>query len=224
MNKFKSTFWKVISTSLQKYERNQLNRQKFAIISNNCWGYQLYNNLNRPYNTLFVGLFLHSQCYLNFLDDFHDNLSADITFITQSRYIKGAVAYPIGLVNNLVEIHFLHYQSEKEAKEKWQRRCKRLQQDMLNNTPLYVKFCESENSHEENILRFHQLPFEDKISFSLRKSTEKRHFALVNLKDENTENLINGKALYKRRYQYINITEWIQNKNIKKRMYLGCFS
>lgn len=50
--------------------------------------------------------------------------------------------YPIGKLGNDVEIHFLHYKSETEAQEKWNRRLKR-----MNFNNILFKFSDNDMSN-----------------------------------------------------------------------------
>jgi uncharacterized protein (DUF1919 family) len=63
-------------------------------------------------------------------------MNLPISFIDESKYEglnsfreKNAF-YPIGLIHD-IEIHFLHYQNEEEAKSKWEKRKKRMDKDSL---------------------------------------------------------------------------------------------
>ena len=74
--------------------------------------------------------------------------------------------YPIGLINNKIEIHFLHYKTEKEAKSKWNRRVKR-----INWNNLYIKMDDRDGCTLDIIKRFDQLPFKNKIFFQPKSMT-----------------------------------------------------
>lgn len=65
------------------------------------------------------------------------------------------------MLDGKVEIHFLHYHSEQEAKEKWMRRCKR-----INFSDLVIIGNDQNLCSLENIEEFSQLKFDKKIFFS----------------------------------------------------------
>ena len=67
---------------------------------------------------------------------------------------KGQTEKPIGILGD-IEIVFLHYKSEKEAMEKWNRRKQRIHWDNL-----FIKFSEMNECTKEHLLIF------DKLSFS----------------------------------------------------------
>lgn len=85
------------------------------------------------YNSPTEGLYFMMPDYLEFLEHLeYYTQKAKLSFVKHSRYQLGesrrllAPPYPIGLLGGKVEIHFLHYHSEKEAEEKWHRRCRRI--------------------------------------------------------------------------------------------------
>ena len=72
---------------------------------------------------------------LNNLDYYLKSGGQSLRFVRESKYIKEFDnSYPLALLDD-IEIHFLHYQSESEAREKWQRRLARIHWDNL-----YFKF------------------------------------------------------------------------------------
>ncbi len=111
----------MIASWLKKKELRRLLHNEFVIISNNCWGGQVYQWFQKPYQTPFVGLFLYGPCYMKFLRDIDYYLASELVFIQASKYKKRPKTYPIGVLDD-IEIHFTHYKSEEEALEKWMRR------------------------------------------------------------------------------------------------------
>lgn len=151
--------------------RARLKNPDFCLVANNCWGSRIYQELDFKYNTPFVGLFFYSPCYIRLLSDLKYFLDQKIEFIEKSKYPKvkperQTDGYPIGLLGGQVEIHFLHYSSDQEALETWQRRVQRVRLDNL-----FVAFSDRELFFEEDHLAaFEELPFTHKVFF-----TAKRH-------------------------------------------------
>ena len=104
----------------------------FTIISNDCWGGEIYRRLKIPYRTPFVGLYLMTPCYLRLLQDLRGLLEQPLKWLEHSRYDSVNAEkvrlgnYPSALLGGEVEIHFMHYHSPAEAAEKWQRRIRRM--------------------------------------------------------------------------------------------------
>lgn len=145
----------------------KVSNRKFCIFSNDCWGAELYKLLDRPFNTPFIGLMLMSPCYLKFLENPRYYLSLPIVFKKESKYlsmknINSGTSFPLGVLGESgIEIHFLHYKSEKMAKDKWERRVKRIDWDHL-----FVKYdCGKDYANKQSVEKFLKLPFENKLVF-----------------------------------------------------------
>ncbi len=197
-------------------ERSRLHDKEFAIISNNCWGYELYNALGREYNTPFVGIFFFAECYLHLLENFETYLDAGIHFIPHSRHSPGPFNYPIGLLGGEIEIHFLHYTYEEEALGVWNRRTARLKKALAANVPLFVKFCDRYHCTDDHMARFHALPFENKLSIGISPFDASTHLCRPNLKDASGDFVVDGVTLYWKRYHYFDISAWIATGKVRQ--------
>ena len=211
----KQKLLKLRSEIFSRYESSRLRAVPFAFISNNCWGYELYHSIGREYNTPFIGLFMFTECYLQFLENFDSFINGELTFVVQSKYFDKPKGYPIGVVGDTIEIHFLHYRSQEEAREKWGRRCDRLRSAIKNGTPLYVKICDSEACTTEQLARFHALPFSNKISIGLQQFPSAQHFHLPEMEDKSRGVIIDGAKLFNKRYRYFDITHWILTSRLR---------
>ncbi len=150
--------------------RKALINKDFSILSNNCWGGGIYEDLGLPYTSPTVGLFFHGPCYLKFLKKLRFYLSCELKFIDISKYdlankkrAIGQLTYPIALIDD-VELHFLHYHSKEEAEDKWNRRKKR-----INFNNLFVEFGEIELVDYDLMLEFDSLEYKNKLLFSVGK-------------------------------------------------------
>ncbi len=157
---FKEYIYRIIS-------RGRLINHNFSIISNDCWGGGVYEDLNIQYKTPTVGLFFYPEDYIEFVRHFKELIYKDLNFVTQSKYQecnvkreKNGLTYPIGIVGG-VEIHFLHYKSQQDAMEKWIRRRER-----INFDNLFFKFSDRENCSYKHIKEFCMLPISNKVVFT----------------------------------------------------------
>lgn len=212
----KKTLQKLYSNLFSRYESKRLKKVPFAIISNNCWGHELYKSTRREYNTPFIGLFMFPECYLALLRNFDKLINNELKFSSQSKYFNTLKHYPIGILGGDVEIHFLHYKTQEEATEKWNRRCDRLRQALKNNTPLYVKLCDNDGCTKDQLVQFHALDFAYKISIGLQQFPSEQHFYVPGLINKQKGTLIDGAKLFNKRYRYFDITQWILNGNQSK--------
>lgn len=166
----KKVYENTIANFLKWYRRTfVLKNQKFSIISNNCWGGRVYQRYGLPYTSPTVGLLFFADEYLKFVQNLEYYLSLDLTFIPkkESRYYEfyseKEKYYPIGVLGD-IEIVFLHYKSEQEAYDKWNRRKERINWDNL-----IVKFNDQNKATEGHIRMFDSLPFKNKICFVANK-------------------------------------------------------
>ena len=151
-----------------KIRKKKLKDTDFTIISNNCWGGMIYESYNLPKESPTVGTFFMANDFVKFVSDLKGYISSELTFIKpeDSKYIdflKTDVRfghYPIGKLKD-IEIMFLHYHSEPEAKEKWERRCQRINWDRL-----LIKFNDQNGCTEDDINEFLSLPYEHKLFFT----------------------------------------------------------
>ena len=170
-------YWRL---GLANYRRKKLNNIDFTIISNNCWGGMIYESYNLPKESPTVGMFFMAEDYITFLSDLKGYINGRLEFIKpeESRWKdspqisedKRFGTYPIGLLSNgqnNIEIFFLHYHSEEEAKAKWVRRCKRINWDKL-----LVKFNDQNGCTAKNVHDFMVLPFKNKLFFTSKEWPE----------------------------------------------------
>lgn len=145
--------------------RRQLRNHSVTIISDNCWGGFIHRYYHIPFNTPFIGLFITAPDFIALLEDV-SQLSQPLRFVpsSQSRWHSNypqLKPYPVGILPSGIEIHFLHYSSPEEAREKWNRRVSRID---WNNA--IIKFADKDLCSPDLIRRFDRLPFPNKVCFS----------------------------------------------------------
>jgi len=188
-----------------------LKNKNFVIVSDNCWGAEIYKWLNRPYNTPFVGLWIYGECYLKLLANFDYYMSQKISFSNISKYPSNNSTYPIGMLEDL-EIHFLHYKNENEARVKWERRVKRMFQEK-NRDNFYFKLCDGGNTTKEHFKKFHSLSFKNKISFSIKNYSDLKlsnHFLIYEREKKHKNQIPNGVKLFKLTFLYLDLYKWMK--------------
>ena len=198
-----------------RVDKRSFGNKEFVIIANNCWGAEIYKRLDREYNTPFVGLFLYGEDYVRLLENFDTYMSYPLSFINSSKWFNQTPTYPIGLLND-IEIHFLHYNSNDEAQLKWTRRLTRMNLVRDKNN-YFFKICDNALTDETLIYRFHQLPFKNKISFSIKNLEIREHIYLVDY--EHLGFVPNGVALYIITYRYVDLLNWIKTGEFSNNLY-----
>lgn len=142
---------------------------EFSIISNNCWAGHVYRYFGVNYLTPTVGMYLFAPDYVKFVKELKKYIEMDIQFISyeQSKYKDEIVKrhqehVPVGVLGD-VEIMFLHYKTEEEARQKWTRRKARINWDNL-----FFKMTEMNLCTPELLREFDELPYEKKVIFVTR--------------------------------------------------------
>ncbi len=160
---------KVGNPILAKYRTRKLVNKDFTIISNNCWGGHVYRYFQLPYDSPTIGLYFFADDYVKFVYNIKEYINSDITFIDyrESKYCdilksRNEINIPIGRIND-VEIIFLHYKSEQEAKEKWDRRKARIHWDNI-----IYKMSEQNLCSKEQLKRFDELAVDKKLIFTTK--------------------------------------------------------
>jgi uncharacterized protein (DUF1919 family) len=201
----------------RKLDNFLLKKMNFIIVSNNCWGGEFYKHFNLPFNTPFIGLYLYPDCYIKLLKNWPDVMHSELKFRTgnKSKYKNSPFDFPIGVIDDDIEIHFMHYSSEEEAKSKWQRRTNRMLEQMSSsNSNLYFKLCDKCDATMDQIKEFQSLPFKNKVSFTQRPFEIENNISLLpqHLEDHETPT---GIQLFFVSQYYFDIVYWINNGIIK---------
>lgn len=102
--------------------------------------------------------------YIKFLSNIQEYMSKDLSFISVNEskwkeYFENDIDYPIGKLDD-IEIFFVHYYSQKEVLEKWNRR-----RDRINWENLVIKVSEQNGFSKEHLDTFNSLNFQKKIAF-----------------------------------------------------------
>lgn len=156
-----------------KCRLRRLERSDFSIISNNCWAGTVYRYFGLPYQSPTVGLYFFASDYVKFSADLRHYLSVPIRFIdprSSSHFDvlkdRGELDKPIGMLDD-VEVVFLHYRTAEEAAQKWERRVGRVNWDNL-----FIKFSQMNGCSVEDLSKFDQIAFPNKVCFTAEPHPE----------------------------------------------------
>lgn len=177
-----------IGRKIEKFIKARINRlfinnSDFTIISNNCWGTFMYKKFGLEYRSPFVNLVVFAPDYIEMLENFSLELMKQLSFISHenSKYKDEMLQiglygqpYPIGLLNKKYELHFIHYHSENDAKDKWFKRVER-----MNLARVIVKFSDGDLFEESMVKRFENLAFKNKIAFVSKEFEESPSFVTL---------------------------------------------
>jgi uncharacterized protein (DUF1919 family) len=151
-----------------KIYKPKLTNDRPFIISNNCWAGIVYKDLDIPYQTPFVNMYMFAPCYMELLKDLSFYLSRDLQFVQHSKYPEANANrnkqyYPIGVLGE-IEIHFIHYSSEDYTYVKWKERLKR-----INISNMIVIMSERDRCTPELIKEFDRLDYSNKVCFTIKE-------------------------------------------------------
>lgn len=154
---------------LAESRRGKLVRTDFSIFSNNCWAGSVYRYFGLPYLSPTVGLYFWGEEFPVFAEDLRYYCSLSLQFIPWdasthceelvNRSLEGVLVARLGDV----EIVFLHYSTEEEARTKWERRLAR-----VNWSNVFLKFSEMNGCRPSDIERFDAIPFSNSVCFASR--------------------------------------------------------
>jgi len=181
--------------------------KNFTIISNDCWGGEVYKDLGLEYTTPFVGIRLFAPCYIKLLKNIKEYIESPLTWTDVSRYNsvnqeREKRFFPIGLLRDDVEIHFFHEASEAQAQEKWNRRAKRINWDNL-----FIKFAgDKDLCNEQLIEEFDKLDFPHKICLTAKEYSQLKSTIFVK------NYVINGATMYDISRKDFDVAGWLNKE------------
>lgn len=185
--------------------KKRLKNKDFTIISNNCNGGVILNELNQRFNTPTVNLFFEAEDYIKFLEKMSYYLNCELIEVKKSK-----IKYPIGKLDDIT-IHFMHYITFEDAKEKWNRRSLRIKKDNL-----FVMMTDRDGCTSEIINRFDKLHFENKVIFTNREMKEiKSAFYIKGFEnDEQVGELSQFVSIFslKKYYDQFDYVKWINKE------------
>lgn len=146
-----------------------INHKNFTIIADDEWGEELYKALNLQPLTPFIGIRIYNADFIELASRLNDYLHAPLRFLKASEAknplfltYSEQQEYPIATLGETVELHFVAYNSEHEARQQWLERVKR-----INWKNLYLKMDGSREFDDNHIHAFSTLqhPYANKVCF-----------------------------------------------------------
>ena len=156
-----------------------------SLISQNCIGGVFYHDMGLQFMSPTINLFFKPEDFCRFVN----NLKY---YVTKPLEVYWGEQYPMGKIED-ISIHFMHYESCREAKEKWEERCSRIDWDRI-----IVLSTDMEGFNENHFRIFEKIPY-PKILFTGKKIFSEAPFALYypEYHDREVKDLIPGRKFYK---------------------------
>lgn len=140
---------------LEKYM--EVRKNKWFIISEDCWGGMAYSFLQIPFTSPFININIPTNDYYKMLDRLEYFLKTEID-ILRDEDISGYAIGQLGDRLDKIQLDLWHYKNGKDAIEKWKRRLNRVQKE----NPILIK---KTIINDEDAYRFSKLPYKNKIGF-----------------------------------------------------------
>lgn len=137
-----------------QHKRNKLINTSPSILSSNCNGGVILHDLNLKFNTPTINLFFNAPDFIKFLSNLDYYLSENLLEIERKS------SYPMGIIKD-IQLHFMHYHSFTEARDKWIERRKR-----VNPNNLFIIMTDRDNCTEKEIYNFDNLNYANKVIFT----------------------------------------------------------
>lgn len=188
--------------TLNKRLKGNVTNKDFTIFSNNCWAAEVYKELDIKYQTPMVGLYVLPDDYVKMLENLQTYMQYELNFMKKSE----KNTYPIGLLHD-VELHFMHYKTEEEANEKWNRRKERINYDNL-----FIELSDRDNLSIETYKRFNKLTYK-KICFVTSEKYKGENTILIK-EAKKYGRMMDGKIMYAYAKKYFDIAEWLNERNL----------
>jgi len=140
---------------INKRNRLRLRNRDITLIASNCNGCLMLHDLGLRFNSPFVNLFVEADDFIRLLQRFDYYMSKELEFAENT-----AENYPVAYLED-VKIHFVHYKTEDEAREKWVSRKARMNMDNC-----YILFTDRDGCTKRHLEQFDRLPFHNKVVFT----------------------------------------------------------
>ncbi|PVX33015.1 uncharacterized protein (DUF1919 family) [Pasteurella langaaensis DSM 22999] len=133
--------------------RARLKNHQMSVISSNCNGALMLHDLGEQFRSPFVNLYLAPADFIKYLQ----NPTFYHTQILQFEQTEQP--YPVATLAD-IRLHFMHYHSEQDAREKWQQRSARINWDNL-----FIIMTDRDGFTEADLQAFDALPYTHKVVF-----------------------------------------------------------
>ena len=139
---------------------DMLHKDPPSIISSTCFGGVICHDLDLPFMSPFVNLFVNDDEFYEMLKDLKSTIDSPIQ---EKINTDNNINYPVGLLNNgksIIEVHFNHYNNFDEAKRIWDKRKERINYNNIIVTSIIW--------NQESLKKFLQITYK-KIGFAFTK-------------------------------------------------------
>lgn len=213
-----------ICKSYRQYKYKNLLNNDISIVSNNCLGGILYHEIGQKFLSPTINLWFENNDYLRFLENLNN-----IQHLELHEYFESNTEHPLGYLstnnNEKIVVRFTHYTNFKQAKKKWDARCKRINFDnlyILFETPIFYKSINKMDYDTalNQFRKFYELPFANKMFISGSTTPKTKISKRLKLYDSwfpgkilETKQAYFSSKLNKKYYDDINFKKFLSKKH-----------
>ena len=140
-----SKLLEIIINVEDRHFRKKCTNSSFTLLTPNCMAGLIYHRLGEQFCSPTIDLNMQNSDFLKFVNNIDYYINQNLI-----EYKPSNEKYPIGILKgdteeNDIRINFIHYVSFEDAKEKWERRKKRIHKDNM-----YVIMCDIDDIYEED--------------------------------------------------------------------------
>lgn len=125
----------VLSRRHKKFKKCVIQNPDVTIFCNCCIGGAMYNDLGLQFLSPTINLFFGHHSFIDFVMHYEAYATGELIDTGKYDINENGLHGPVCMLrkNGLpdIEIHFLHYSSFEEAKEKWESRFKRINKEKI---------------------------------------------------------------------------------------------
>ncbi|QCJ44758.1 DUF1919 domain-containing protein [Bacillus sp. S3] len=184
----------------------KLTNSDFSLLASNCIGAFILHDLNLRFNSPTVNLFMYPSDFIKYVSNLKHYSNSKLIFKKGEN-----TSYPIAWLDD-VEIHFMHYKNEVEAKQKWLERTKR-----INFDNIFIMMTDRDGCTIKDLINFDQLPYKNKVVFTHKPYPEiKSAYYIKGFESQGSVGelfLYKSKLSIKRFYDDFNYVNWFNTRS-----------
>jgi len=146
LNRVKWWFIRQRNQMLINRMKHKLRVNDVTIISQNCIGGVFYHDMGMQFLSPTINLFIKEPDFVRFVLNLPH-------YMEQELVVRWGETYPIGTLRD-IEIHFMHYDTCKQAKESWDRRKARINWEKI------LVLCTDRDGFDDSVYaQWRQIPY-----------------------------------------------------------------
>lgn len=126
-----------------------------TLLCNNCLGGVIFHELGMKFFSPTINLWMYPSDFIKYCSNIHHYSNCQLKFVDFHKYFPydNSEECPVALLDDII-VFFQHYKTEKEAREKWIERTKRINYDNIR-----CLLSERDGCTYEDLKAFSKLPY-----------------------------------------------------------------